>query len=165
MVLAVFWLIPAAGVLALLTAFILFIQMKRKDPGNERMQKIAGLVQQGAMAYLRQQYKVVAIVFIIVSVFFAVAAYGFNLMSRYTPFAFLTGGIFSLLCGFIGMVAATHAASRVTRAVQDSLNAGLQIALRSGAILSFSVVGFALVDISTWFYILNYFFKGAPKLK
>lgn len=165
MVLAIFWFVPAAGLLALLTAFILFVQMKRKDPGNEKMQKIAELVRQGAMAYLRQQYKVVAIVFIVASIFFASAAYGFNLMSRYTPFAFLTGGIFSLLCGFIGMMAATQAASRVTRAVQDSLNAGLQLALRSGAILSLSVVGFALVDISVWFYILNYFFNGAPEAK
>ncbi|HOS99011.1 MAG TPA: sodium-translocating pyrophosphatase [bacterium] len=165
MVLAIFWFIPAAGLLALLTAFILFVQMKRKEPGNEKMQKIAGLVRQGAMAYLRQQYKVVAIVFIVASIFFASAAYGFNLMSRYTPFAFLTGGIFSLLCGFIGMVAATHAASRVTKAVQDSLNNGLQLALRSGAILSFSVVGFALVDVSVWFWVLNYFFDGAPEAK
>ena len=162
MVPIIFWFIPFAGILALLFARILFVQMKRKDPGNERMREIAGLVQSGAMAYLRQQYKVVAIVFVVTGMFFAIAAYGFNLMSRYTPFAFLTGGIFSLLCGFIGMVAATHASSRVARAAQDSLNSGLQTALRSGAILSFGVVGFALLDISIWFYILSYFYSGDP---
>ncbi len=162
MVPIIFWFIPSAGILALLFARILFVQMKRKDPGNERMQEIAGFVQKGAMAYLRQQYKLVAIVFVVTSIFFAISAYSFNLMSRYTPFAFLTGGVFSLLCGFIGMVAATHASSRVARAAQDSLNSGLQIALKGGAVLSFGVVGFALLDISIWFYILNYFYAGDP---
>lgn len=163
MVPTIFWFVPAAGILALLFARILFVQMKRKDPGNERMQEIAGLVQKGAMAYLRQQYKVVAVVFIVTGIFFAIAAYGFNLMSRYTPFSYLTGGMFSALAGFIGMLAATHAAPRVTRAAQNSLNSGLQVALRSGAILSFGVVGFALLDVSVWFYILNHFFTGDPE--
>lgn len=165
MVPTVFWFIPIAGILALLFARILYVQMKKKDPGNERMQEIAGLVQEGAMAYLRQQYKVVAIVFLVTSIFFAIAAYSLNLMSRYTPFSFLTGGVFSALAGYIGMLAATHAASRVARAAQDSLNAGLQVALRGGAVLSFGVVGFALLDVSIWFYILNYFFQGDPQSK
>ncbi|HQB76687.1 MAG TPA: sodium-translocating pyrophosphatase [bacterium] len=165
MVPTVFWFIPIAGILALLFARILYVQMKKKDPGNERMQEIAGLVQEGAMAYLRQQYKVVAIVFLVTSIFFAIAAYSLNLMSRYTPFSFLTGGVFSALAGYVGMLAATHAASRVARAAQDSLNAGLQVALRGGAVLSFGVVGFALLDVSIWFYILNYFFQGDPQSK
>lgn len=163
MVPTIFWFVPVAGLLALLFARILFVQMKKRDSGNKRMQEIAGLVQNGAMTYLRQQYKVVAVVFVVTGIFFAIAAYGFNLMSRYTPFSYLTGGIFSALAGFIGMLAATHAAPRVTRAAQDSLNSGLQVALRSGAILSFGVVGFALLDVSVWFYILNYFFIGDPE--
>ena len=121
------------------------------------MQEIAEHVRKGAMAYLKQQYKVVAIVFVILALFFAVLAYGFHVQNSWVPFAFLTGGFFSGLAGFIGMKTATAASARTANAARNSLNAGLKIAFRSGAVMGLTVVGLGLLDISVWYLILNAF--------
>ena len=152
-----FWLVPAASVVALLFAAIFFFNMKKADEGNDRMKEIAGYVREGAMAYLKQQYKVVAIFFVIIAVVFGVMAY-YGLQNNIVPVAFLTGGIFSGLAGFIGMKTATYASGRVAEACRDEvdgLNKGLKLAFRSGAVLGLTVVGFGLLDISAWYLILD----------
>ncbi len=152
-----FWLVPFASVIALLFAAIFFFNMKKADEGNDRMKEIAGYVREGAMAYLRQQYKVVGIFFIIIAAIFGVMAY-FGMQNNIVPVAFLTGGIFSGLAGFIGMKTATYASGRVAQACRDEkdgLNQGLRLAFRSGAVLGLTVVGFGLLDISGWYLILD----------
>ncbi len=124
------------------------------------MKKIAGFVREGAMSYLKQQYKVVTIVFIILALIFAAMAY-FGLQNNWVPFAFLTGGFFSGLAGFLGMKTATYASARTAHAARSSLNQGLQVAFRSGAVMGLVVVGLALLDISLWYLILNYFIDAA----
>lgn len=152
-----FWLIPVASVIALSLAYYFFRMMMVEDEGTPRMIEIANHVRKGAMAYLRQQYKVVAIVFIILALFFAVLAYGFNVQNPWVPFAFLTGGFFSGLAGFFGMKTATYASARTAHAAQKGLDKGLKIAFRSGAVMGLVVVGLGLLDISLWFIILNAF--------
>ena len=132
----------------------------RESEGTEKMQTIARYVREGAMSYLKQQYKVVTVVFIILALVFAVMAY-FGLQNSWVPFAFLTGGLFSGLAGFFGMKTATYASARTANAVQRSLNSGLQIAFRSGAVMGLVVVGLALLDISVWYLILDYFVDDA----
>ena len=152
-----FWIVPVASIVALLFAAIFFFNMKKADEGTDRMKEIAGYVREGAMAYLKQQYKVVAFFFIIIALIFAVMAY-FNMQNNIVPVAFLTGGIFSGLAGFIGMKTATYASGRVAQACRDEkdgLNKGLQLAFRSGAVLGLTVVGFGLLDISAWYLILS----------
>ncbi len=152
-----FWIVPVASVLVLAFAAKFFFDMKKADEGNDRMKEIAGYVREGAMAYLKQQYKVVAIFFVIIAIAFAVMAY-FGLQNNIVPVAFLTGGIFSGLAGFIGMKTATYASGRVAQACrdqEDGLNKGLQLAFRSGAVLGLTVVGFGLLDISAWYLILD----------
>ena len=152
-----FWIVPVASIIALAFAAVFFFNMKKADEGTDRMKEIAGYVREGAMAYLKQQYKVVALFFIIIAVIFAVMAY-FNMQNNIVPVAFLTGGFFSGLAGFIGMKTATYASGRVAQACrdeQDGLNKGLQLAFRSGAVLGLTVVGFGLLDISAWFLILD----------
>ena len=152
-----FWLVPAASVVALLFAAIFFFNMKKADEGTDRMKEIAGYVREGAMAYLKQQYKVVALFFVIIAIVFGVMAY-FELQNNIVPVAFLTGGIFSGLAGFIGMKTATYASGRVAEACRDEvdgLNKGLKLAFRSGAVLGLTVVGFGLLDISAWYLILD----------
>ena len=134
--------------------------MMRESEGTEKMQTIARYVREGAMSYLKQQYKVVTVVFIILALVFAVMAY-FGLQNSWVPFAFLTGGLFSGLAGFFGMKTATYASARTANAVQRSLNSGLQIAFRSGAVMGLVVVGLALLDISVWYLILDYFVDDA----
>ena len=134
--------------------------MKKKDEGTDLMKKIAGFVREGAMSYLKQQYKVVTIVFIILALIFAAMAY-FGLQNNWVPFAFLTGGFFSGLAGFLGMKTATYASARTAHAARSSLNQGLQVAFRSGAVMGLVVVGLALLDISLWYLILNYFIDAA----
>ena len=154
-----FWIVPVASVLVLAFAAKFFFDMKKADEGNDRMKEIAGYVREGAMAYLKQQYKVVAIFFVIIAIAFAVMAC-FKLQNPVVPVAFLTGGIFSGLAGFIGMKTATYASGRVAQACrdkEDGLNKGLQLAFRSGAVLGLTVVGFGLLDISAWYLILNKF--------
>ena len=129
--------------------------MMKESEGSATMKEIAQYVREGAMAYLRQQYKVVLIVFFILAVFFAILAYGFKIQNPWVPFAFLTGGFFSGLAGYIGMKTATFASSRTANAVSKSLNSGLKIAFRSGAVMGLTVVGLGLLDISIWYFILQ----------
>lgn len=156
-----FYLVPAASVLALLFAFIFYKQMMKEDEGTPTMKEIAQYVRQGAMAYLKQQYKVVIIVFLVLAAMFAVLAYVFHIQNPWVPFAFLTGGFFSGLAGFIGMRTATFASGRTANAASRSLNAGLKIAFRSGAVMGLTVVGLGLLDIALWWLILNAFVVDA----
>ncbi|MCQ2142434.1 MAG: sodium-translocating pyrophosphatase [Bacteroidales bacterium] len=158
---ALFYLVPAASLLALVFAFIFYRQMKKEDEGTPTMKQIAQYVREGAMAYLKQQYKVVTIVFVILAIFFAILAYGFGIQNPWVPFAFLTGGFFSGLAGFIGMKTATFASGRTANAARKSLNGGLKIAFRSGAVMGLTVVGLGLFDIALWYIILNIFVAEA----
>ena len=150
-----FYLVPAASVIALLFAWIFFRRMMKESEGTPTMKEIADYVREGAMAYLRQQYKVVLIVFVVLALFFAALAYIFHIQNPWVPFAFLTGGFFSGLAGFIGMKTATFASSRTANAVSRSLDSGLKIAFRSGAVMGLTVVGLGLLDISVWYFILQ----------
>jgi len=152
-----FYLVPAASLLALLFAFLFFRQMMKEDEGTPRMREIAKYVREGAMAYLKQQYKVVTIVFFVLAVFFAILAYGFGVQNPWVPFAFLTGGFFSGLAGFVGMKTATYASGRTANAARRSLNSGLKVAFRSGAVMGLTVVGLGLLDIAIWWIVLNAF--------
>jgi K(+)-stimulated pyrophosphate-energized sodium pump len=135
--------------------------MFKESEGTPTMKEIAQYVREGAMAYLRQQYKVVVIVFIVLAIFFAILAYGFGVQNPWVPFAFLTGGFFSGLAGFVGMKTATYASARTANATMRSLNSGLKIAFRSGAVMGLTVVGLGLLDISLWWIILNAFVEEA----
>ena len=150
-----FWIVPAAAAVSLGTAYILFRQMKKRSEGTDQMKKIASYIRQGAMAYLKQQYKVVLIVFICIAAVFAVLAYLLHVQNPWVPGAFITGGFFSALAGFFGMRTATQASARTANAARESLNSGLQVAFRSGAVMGLVVVGLALLDVSVWFFILN----------
>ena len=154
---ALFYAVPAAALLALFFAWFFFRQMMKESEGTVTMKEIAQYVREGAMAYLKQQYKVVTVVFIILALFFAVLAYGFGIQNPWVPFAFLTGGFFSGLAGFIGMKTATYASARTANATMRSLNSGLKIAFRSGAVMGLTVVGLGLLDISIWWVVLNAF--------
>ena len=134
--------------------------MMREDEGTERMREVAGYVRTGAMAYLRQQYKVVIIIFVVISLIFAFMSYVLHVQNPWVPFAFITGGLFSGLCGFFGMKTATYASARTANAARHSLNKGLKIAFRSGAVMGLVVVGLGLMDIALWFVILNAFYDG-----
>ncbi|MCD8288196.1 MAG: sodium/proton-translocating pyrophosphatase, partial [Porphyromonadaceae bacterium] len=151
-----FWIVPAASILALLLAFYFFKQMMRKSEGTDTMQRIASYVRTGAMSYLKQQYKVVALVFLALVIIFSIMAYGFNLQNHWVPVAFLTGGFFSGLAGFLGMKTATYASARTANAARQSLNGGLRVAFRSGAVMGLVVVGLGLLDISFWYLLLNH---------
>ena len=152
-----FWIVPAASVVALLLAWYFYRQMMRESEGTPLMQKIASYVRKGAMSYLRQQYKIVGLVFLGLVVLFAIMAYGFQLQNPWVPVAFLTGGFFSGLSGFLGMKTATYASARTANAARGSLNAGLRVAFRSGAVMGLVVVGLGLFDISFWYLILDWF--------
>ena len=151
---SVVYIVLAASILALTFAFIFYKQMMKEDEGTDLMKKIAAHVRKGAMAYLKQQYKVVIIVFIILAAIFGIMAY-FKLQNGVVWFAFLTGGFFSGLAGFFGMKTATYASARTANAARKSLNSGLQVAFRSGAVMGLVVVGLALLDVSVWFLVLN----------
>lgn len=156
----VFWLVPFASVCALAMAWYFFRYMMKEDEGTVRMKEIAGYVRIGAMAYLKQQYKVVALIFVILCLLFAFMAYVLHVQNPWVPFAFLTGGIFSGLCGFFGMKTATYASARTANAVRNSLDRGLRIAFRSGAVMGLVVVGLGLLDIALWFILLSAFYEG-----
>ena len=162
----IFWIVPLASLIALGFAWYFFRSMMKESEGTPRMKEIAAHVRQGAMAYLRQQYKIVAIVFVILAMFFAFLAYGLNVQNPWVPFAFLTGGLFSGLAGFIGMRTATYASARTAYAASNSLNRGLKVAFRSGAVMGLVVVGLGLLDISAWYLVLNHFIDatGSQKL-
>ena len=152
-----FYIVPAASLVALFFAWYFFRQMMKESEGNVTMKEIAQYVRDGAMAYLRQQYKVVTIVFVVLAVFFAILAYGFHIQNPWVPFAFLTGGFFSGLAAFVGMKTATYASARTANAVTRSLNSGLKLAFRSGAVMGLTVVGLGLLDISIWYVVLKAF--------
>ena len=162
-----FWMIPVSSLLALLLAWYFYRQM-RESEGTPAMQKIASHVRQGAMSYLKQQYKIVGLVFLALVVLFSVMAYGFNLQNSWVPIAFLTGGFFSGLSGFLGMKTATYASARTANAARNSLNKGLRVAFRSGAVMGLVVVGLGLFDISFWYLLLDAFIPAdiyAPTAK
>ena len=155
-----FWLVPVASVVALGMALFFFRQMMAENEGTPRMKEIAGHVRRGAMAYLRQQYKVVGIVFVVLALVFAFMAYVMKVQNPWVPFAFLTGGLFSGLAGFFGMKTATYASARTANAAREGLNRGLKIAFRSGAVMGLVVVGLGLLDIAIWFLGLSHFYHG-----
>lgn len=152
-----FWLVPLTAIVALGFALFFFKQMMKHSEGTPKMAEIALHVRKGAMAYLKQQYKLVFIVFVVLTILFALMAYVWNIQNEWVPFAFITGGFFSALAGFIGMKTATYASARTANATRHSLNKGLQLAFRSGAVMGLVVVGLALLDISLWYIILNVF--------
>lgn len=156
----VFWLIPIASVVALGMAWFFFRSMMKEDEGTERMKEIAAHVRKGAMAYLKQQYKVVAIVFVVLAIVFAFMAYVLKVQNPWVPFAFLTGGLFSGLAGFFGMKTATYASARTAHGARTGLDKGLKIAFRSGAVMGLVVVGLGLLDIAIWFIVLNAVYAG-----
>ena len=156
----VFWLVPIASVCALGMAWFFFKQMMKEEEGTPRMKEIAEYVRHGAMAYLKQQYRVVLIVFIVLAIIFAFMAYVLHWQNPWVPFAFLTGGFFSGLAGFFGMKTATYASARTANAARQSMDGGLKIAFRSGAVMGLTVVGLGLLDIAIWFLVLNYFYQG-----
>ena len=150
------WIVLGASIIALGFAFFFYRRMLKEDEGTPTMREIASHVRKGAMAYLKQQYKVVCIVFVILAVLFFIMSL-FDLQNGWVWFAFLTGGFFSGLAGFLGMKTATYASARTANGARQSLNKGLQVAFRSGAVMGLTVVGLALLDVSVWFLILNYF--------
>ena len=153
---SLFWIVPVSSLLALVLAWVFYKQMMRESEGTAQMAKIALHVRKGAMSYLKQQYSVVAMVFLGLVIFFSIMAYGFNLQNHWVPIAFLTGGFFSGLSGFLGMKTATYASARTANATRTSLNKGLRIAFRSGAVMGLVVVGLGLLDISFWYLLLEY---------
>ncbi len=148
------WIVPVASITALLFAFLFYKKMMASDEGNPKMKQIAGYVREGAMAYLSRQYKIVIKVFIILAVLLLVLAY-MGVQNPFVPIAFLTGGFFSGLCGYLGMKTATNASARTAQGASVSLNKGLQVAFRSGAVMGLIVVGFGLLDIALWFFLLR----------
>ncbi|MCL2101065.1 MAG: sodium-translocating pyrophosphatase [Fibromonadales bacterium] len=153
------WFILASSILALIFAFVFYKNMMKKSEGNQKMKEIAQYVREGAMAYLKQQYKTVSIVFVILFIVLAVLAAA-GIQNPFVPIAFLTGGFFSGLCGFLGMKTATQASARTANGAMQSLNSALQIAFRSGAVMGLVVVGFGLLDIAAWFILLTYIFDN-----
>ena len=155
------WIVPVGSIIALFFAYIFYREVMKQSEGTPAMVEIAQTVREGAMAYLNQQYKVVGVVFSLLCVIFLIMAFGLEAQNKVVPFAFLTGGFFSGLCGFLGMKTATNASARTACAAQISLNNGLRIAFRAGAVMGLVVVGFALLDIAAWLLILYYLF---PKI-
>lgn len=156
----VFWLVPVASIVALSMAWFFFNSMMKAEEGTPRMIEIAEHVRKGAMAYLKQQYKVVLIVFIVLAVIFSLMAYVLKVQNPWVPFAFLTGGFFSGLSGFFGMKTATYASGRTANGAREGLDRGLKIAFRSGAVMGLVVVGLGLLDIALWFLVLNAVYQG-----
>ncbi len=154
MVNSLFWLIPIIAILALVFAYYFYNSMMKNPEGNDKMKEIAQHVREGAMAYITRQYKVVAMVFVVILILLTILAY-FKIQNPFVPVAFLTGGFFSGLCGYLGMKTATNASARTAQGASHSLNQGLKIAFRSGAVMGLIVVGFGLLDISIWYLILT----------
>jgi len=151
----IIWLVAfISAIAALVQAYLFFKWMLTADEGNDRMVEIAGYVREGANAYLRQQYVVVTGFFVVIVLLLSYAAFGLGVQSKFVPFAFLTGGFFSGLAGWFGMRTATLASSRTTEGARKSLNEGLQVAFRSGAVMGLTVVGLGLLDITMWFGLL-----------
>lgn len=157
---SIFWLVPLSSIVALGFAWAFYKQMLTTDEGTPRMCEIAAHVRKGAMAYLKQQYKVVFIAFIVLALLFAFMAYVLTVQNPWVPFAFLTGGLFSGLAGFFGMKTATYASGRTANAARTGLSPALNVAFRSGAVMGLVVVGLGLLDIAVWFLVLNAFYQG-----
>ncbi len=153
---ALFWVVPIASIIALVLAGFFYRQMMRESEGTPLMEKIASHVRKGAMSYLKQQYKIVGLVFLGLVILFSIMAYGFQLQNSWVPVAFLTGGFFSGLSGYLGMKTATNASARTANAARTSLNGGLRVAFRSGAVMGLVVVGLGLLDISFWYLVLDW---------
>jgi len=153
------YIAPVGSLLALLFAYVFYTKLMAENEGTDRMKEIAQHVREGAYAYLYAQYRVVGKVFVVLLILFAVLAY-FGVQNPFVPVAFLTGGFFSGLCGFLGMKTATSASSRTAQGASESLNKGLQVAFRSGAVMGLVVVGFGLVDICIWYVVLNYIYDN-----
>ncbi len=153
----IWYVAPLGAITALIFAFIFYMGVKKEDPGTVEMQKIAKYVREGAFAYLKQQYKGVGIFFIVAFIVFNVMAHVLHVLHWLIPWAFLTGGFFSGLAGWIGMNTATLASNRTAQGASVSLNKGLKVAFRAGGVMGLVVVGLALIDISAWFFALNYF--------
>ena len=151
---SIFWIVPIASAIALFFAWLFYSGMMKNSEGTTRMAEIASYVRQGAMAYLRRQYGVVVKVFIALAIILTILAF-LGVQNPFVPIAFLTGGFFSGLCGYLGMKTATNASARTANGATKSLNSGLKIAFRSGAVMGLVVVGFGLLDIALWFWLLN----------
>ncbi len=162
----VFWLVPVSAIIALFLAWYFYRQMMKESEGTDTMKRIASHVRKGAMSYLKQQYKIVTVVFLCLVVLFSIMAYGFQLQNPWVPVAFLTGGFFSGLSGYLGMKTATNASARTANAARGSLNSGLRVAFRSGAVMGLVVVGLGLIDISFWYLLLDWLIDlpGTEKL-
>lgn len=156
-----FWLTPVAAVVALFFAWHFYRDLMRQSEGTERMREIASHVREGAMAYLRQQYKVMGVVFVLIALLFAIAAFGFGMQSRWLPAGFIVWGFFSALAGYFGMRTATSASARTAQAASESLGKGLRVAFRSGAVMGLAVVGLGLLTICLWFIVLLVFVRAA----
>jgi K(+)-stimulated pyrophosphate-energized sodium pump len=148
------WIAPIASLFALVFAMYFYNAMMSANPGSARMQEIAGFVREGAMAYLFRQYKIVSLVFVVLFIILTILAY-MGAQNPFVPIAFLTGGFFSGLCGYLGMKTATNASSRTAQGASEGLNRGLTVAFRSGAVMGLVVVGFGLLDICVWFWVLD----------
>ena len=155
-----FWIGFVGAVLALLFAFVQRSRVMAYSEGTERMKKIAASIREGANAYLKHQYTTVAKVFLVVFVVLLIIAFASDgaMLSKFTPFAFITGGIWSMLAGFVGMKIATNANARTAQAASESLNKGLRVAFSSGSVMGFTVVGLGMLDITLWFFVLRYGF-------
>ncbi len=149
------WVTWIGSVAALLFALLLALSVLRKNPGTQVMQDLSRAILEGAIAYLKQQYKVVGLFFILLFVVLAIISFGLKLLSPFVPFAFITGGFFSALAGFIGMSIATRANARTAQGASESLNAGLRVAFSSGTVMGMTVVGLGLLDISIWWFLLR----------
>ena len=143
----IWWISPLSAIVALALAYSFFKKLISVSEGTDRMKEIADLVKIGAIAYLKKQYKVIGVVFFFIFIFLSILAFN-GLQSPFVPFIFLSGGIWSAVCGYLGMKTATNASARTANACQKSLNDGLQVAFRGGAIMGLMVVGFGLLDIS-----------------
>ncbi|MBN1913041.1 MAG: sodium/proton-translocating pyrophosphatase, partial [Candidatus Omnitrophica bacterium] len=155
------WLAPAGSILALSFAAYLVISILRRDKGSDKMQEIAQAVKVGARAYLKRQYLGVSLFFAVVLVILLFLSFK-NYLPIFVPFAFLTGGFFSGLSGFIGMTIATESSNRTAAAAIKSLNSGLRVAFSSGAVMGLTVVGLGLLDLSIWYYFLNWYYSAHP---
>ena len=155
-----FWIGFVGFIVAGLFAITQAKKVMSYSEGTERMQKLAASIREGANAYLKQQYKTVFKVFVVVFVVLLIMAFGSGgkLLSKFTPFAFVTGGVFSMLAGFIGMKIATSSNARTAQAASESLNKGLRVAFSSGSVMGFTVVALGMLDITMWFYLLRYVF-------
>ena len=157
----IFSIAPVSAIIALAFAYGFYRNVMKLSEGNEKMVEIAEAVRKGAKAYIKQQYKIVAIFFFFAALFLVFLSFVLKVQSPWTPFAFLTGGFFSGLAGFIGMTTATLASARTTNQAQESLNKALKVAFRSGAVMGLIVVGLALLDVSLWFIVLHIWLKNS----